>query len=142
MSSENHTEVTGGSQKKENSQLDSCSTSTHGLSLCPETIEFLSHLTEERREELLKLWKHDEEAGVVTEYHNDSDDSSGCMFWCGSMDSDGLFFCGGSFDDSNYQILSSNDESNDEPNSSTDDNQLGNELFLETRCYPRTLLTI
>ena len=106
MSNENLPEVTEDLKANEKCPLDSASTSTSGFSLSPETIDFLSKIPEYHREILLKRWKEDEEAGVVTEcfgmgMFDDSDDSSKCMFWCGSEDSDGLFFCGGSFDDSN-----------------------------------------
>ena len=133
MSNENLPEVTEGSKANEKSPLDSPSKSTSALSLYHGTIDFLSKLPEYHREILLKRWKEAEEAGVVTEcfgkgMFDDSDDSSECMFWCGSEDSDGHFFCGGAFDDSSYEFPSSN--------SSTGDNQLGNELFLETHYNP------
>ena len=132
MSNENIPEVTVAPKTNEKCPLDSASMSTSGLSLSPGTMDILSKIPEFHREILLKRWKEDEEAGVLTEcfgkgMFDDSDDSK-YIFWCGSEDSDGHFFCGGYFDDSNYEFLSSN--------SSTSGNQLGNELFLETPCNP------
>jgi len=111
MSNENIPEVTVAPKTNEKCPLDSASMSTSGLSLSPGTMDILSKIPEFHREILLKRWKEDEEAGVLTEcfgkgMFDDSDDSK-YIFWCGSEDSDGHFFCGGYFDDSNYEFLSS-----------------------------------